>query len=913
MGEGLPWPTACTSPFAASLLLILLVTLPWSALARPATVEPTATHTACPSGCQCTAPHNGEEVDTISCAHGGLTSFPPHLPASLTSLDLGWNRITETGNLSSVDELQFLDLSNNALTALRAGSLDHVLKLTALDLSANAIESVEGRVFGSLAAMDTVSLAYNQLTSLNGEMLFGLLTVKVLNLTGNMIQEVSNQTFFYLHQLEILDLSHNSLEYLPQDAFQGLESVRTILLHHNHLVSISGAFSGLNSLVVLDVSHNALNVLESHTFGSLCHLSELKMSFNNITELSPTFCGNTTSVKRIDLRGNPIKQLEGGWFQHSPALQVLDLSQMPSLQSIAFDAFEGAHSLTTLNLSHNSQLSFLHPQLLAPLTELVELDLRSDNLQALSHITFHSNPHLARLFLSNNPWQCGCGLAWLKRESQGNDSVVVDSTQVQCQLQSNLSTVPISQVSQEMMQCNNVSLVNVTGVVSAKIGSRVVLRCDYEADETGVLTWTTPRGRTFHYHPFHPEATAHLVDEEQAENLSSEYHKQHSWHWEGGYDADLQYHPDHIVLLSDGSLYVDFVLRNDAGPYVCRIHNSNHNASAAITLHLDYEVLFNTKIMSLVAGMGCAASFFTLNTVYSTIMWCARKLVNKRRRERINKLLVNLDDYRTSQIMRIRTNYSFQLGRIRDHYNMQSARLKDNYTMQVRRVRQGYSNQVDRIRDNYHIRLSHLKDYSSHQIHQIREVTNGQIVRIRDYGSLQMERLRETYKLQQQHVIKVLEAMNLENCRTVVETECMRTESMIFDVNLPDLEDVDTTSSEEVYSQLSQSESLYVTALNSDNSSSLDTVQAGPHVHPVPPESLIIEVPPHTPPLSVTPPVQNLPTDSCSFSGECGNDAYSSSAEDIVNKRDTKTSNESDTSPEATNVEVSVDIRETVL
>jgi len=54
-------------------------------------------------------------------------------------------------------------------------------------------------------------------------------------------------------------------------------------------------------------------------------------------------------------------------------------------------------------------------------------------------------------------------------------------------------------------------------------------------------------------------------------------------------------------------------------------------------------------------------------------------------------------------------------------------------------------------------------------------------MRIREYGSSQMERLREQYKIQQQHLVKLLEIMDIGNCLTVIEAECLHTESMIFD------------------------------------------------------------------------------------------------------------------------------------
>ena len=45
-----------------------------------------------------------------------------------------------------------------------------------------------------------------------------------------------------------------------------------------------------------------------------------------------------------------------------------------------------------------------------------------------------------------------------------------------------------------------------------------------------------------------------------------------------------------MELQADGSLSVTFVLRNDAGPYTCRLHNAHHASTASITLYLDYQV-----------------------------------------------------------------------------------------------------------------------------------------------------------------------------------------------------------------------------------------------------------------------------------------------------------------------------------
>ena len=66
----------------------------------------------------------------------------------------------------------------------------------------------------------------------------------------------------------------------------------------------------------------------------------------------------------------------------------------------------------------------------------------------------------------------------------------------------------------------------------------------------------------------------------------------------------------------------------------------------------------------------------------------------------------------------------------------------------------------------------------------MRENYNSQVCKIREYGQLQLSRLREQYKTQQQYLLKLLELIDVGNCITVIEAECLKTESVIFDADI---------------------------------------------------------------------------------------------------------------------------------
>lgn len=538
------------------------------------------------------------------------------------------------------------------------------------------------------------------------------------------------------------------------------------------------------------------------------------MANNSIQEINDYFLKGLYKLQDFSLDQNEISSINQPVFENT-SLVKLSLASMPSLRNISHNAFIGLSGLVYLNISNNPNLSFLQPNLFAPLTSLQVLDVSSSGLTHLSQITFHENKNLHQIYLQNNPLSCSCTNAWLAAEVSNNDTKFVNTDSLYC-----LSHDAVHRdISNASLNCQEVFIHNISFRTFSKLGSQILFKCQHQADNPEIVKWTTPTGKTFYQHHFHPDASQHLLSPEDIQ-LDSEFHKRHYWHHTSSYHSDLSSYEKRVMVLSDGSLYIDYMLRSDAGPYKCQVSNAVYNHSVSVNLYVDCTISSDVKIFGCIAGLICAVSFFTLNLTYVIISWIARRLVNKRRREIIRQMLENLNVYKSMQIARIYENYTHQLNRVRNQYHVQCNRLHRNYNLQVTRMKRGCSNQVERVRENYNSKLTQLRDYSSSQIMQIRERANNQIVRIRDYGSTQLEKLRETYKLQQQHVLKLLDTMNLENCRNVVETECMRAESMMYDIDL--LGDDDRTDS-----PTSAGDSEYSTAASSPSSSLEDHHDVG--------------------------------------------------------------------------------------
>ncbi|GFN81650.1 leucine-rich repeat neuronal protein 1-like [Plakobranchus ocellatus] len=778
--------------------VVLALVLWCTVLPRPAASRETLLYRLdCPASCVCerasllpeqvTTNASNLGVISMNCSARGLRQYDIHISVhNITSEDD--SGLNETFGAYLEPRLKFLDLRHNNLASVaanmfmgeEASQIEAVVSVDTLDASHNSLRNIPNGSFDTYANLHTLHLSHNIIEKLADGAFKGLESLTKLDLSDNIISDISNSAFASLVNLHTLDLSHNRLQIVGN--LHALSSLKYLYLENNRISPVNGEVFTLlppmPHLEYLDLSSNPLLTTDASMFKGLPHLVTLKISNCSIALLNNTFLEGLSHLRNLRLDGNEITSISYPVFQNT-SLKFLSITSTPSLVNISHNAFSGLSQLVFLNLSHNSEFEFVHPNLMSPLTALEKVDLSHCSITLLSQITFHFNLALKRIYLGSNPLTCSCVNAWLAEEiNAGNTSRVKDVSACV-----NSTSGQAQSIITDSFLCQDIILLNTTSKVFAHLGGQILLKCSHNSDQSGLITWRTPRGRSFSQHPYHPDATSHLLTQQDVQPGAA-YHKGHYWHGSNSYHSHLSDEKDRVLILADGSLYIDYMLRSDTGPYVCEISNSRYNKSTTVVLYLDCKISGEIKIFAIIVGFLCALGFFTLNIIYVIISWIARRLVNKRRREIIRQMLENMNAYKSTQITRIQENYTYQLGRVRNQYHMQRDRLHRNYTQQVTKMKRGCSNQVEKVRENYTSRLAHLREYSSNQILQIRERANNQIVRIRDYGTSQLEKLRETYKLQHLHVMKLLDTMNLDNCRHIVETECMRAESMMFDVDL---------------------------------------------------------------------------------------------------------------------------------
>ncbi len=154
-----------------------------------------------------------------------------------------------------------LNLSDQSITALKAGDFDGLSALRSLSLAKNTLSTLPTDIFSGLAALVQLDLGSNQLSILPDEVFSGLSAMSRLNLSYNSLDSLPANTFSGLASLTGLDLGNNQLSSLPAEIFSGLSSLNWLSLSSNQLSSLpDGLFFGLSALKSLYLGDNTVDL-----------------------------------------------------------------------------------------------------------------------------------------------------------------------------------------------------------------------------------------------------------------------------------------------------------------------------------------------------------------------------------------------------------------------------------------------------------------------------------------------------------------------------------------------------------------------------------------------------------------------------------------------------------------------------
>lgn len=611
-----------------------------------------------------------------------------------------------------------------------------------------------------------------------------------LNLTG--IRHSDADAFFHsfahLASLRHLVFTDCHLGSIRSGLFEGLGNLLELSIVDCDLGGFvpKEAFRSMKSLQVLVIDGTAVAHLHEEAFLGLLRLTSMTLTSTLLQSLPAGFVAHMPALKVLDLSQNPFVTFNRSQFSSATSLlEKLVLTGLPHLVAVHGEAFSPLPNLRVLHLSDNPLLEHINPMAFGDrATTLQEINLSNNALSTIYWTC--QTPYLTHLDLHGNNWHCDCGISWLRdiRVALANVTPTPE-----CSHPNDLRGKPLLEAADGAANCTAASALTRKEPVDVRPGSSALLECQVTGNPRPNMRWITPQLMVLHWYPDVEEDVGDDGDHSPLPKVPIERYHPASHDRMGNPLAEEQH--SHVQVLRNGNLFVTKANSADAGPYWCVADNSLGSANSSVALRLDYDILSQVKVVSVLVGLASAVAFMLamllvqlLNTVLDRWGWecccCTRCGALPPKARRFKAVFEGVEQYKTQQLDRLRDNYQQQMQKVKDNGAQQMEWLRDSYSSQVEKLRdlRDYgTHQLDRIRDQYYDQVRRVRDYTASQMNRVRENYIFQRNRIRKFSAHQLVRLRENYKLQQMHLNKILENLNIESCRTVAG---QRSESVVF-------------------------------------------------------------------------------------------------------------------------------------
>ncbi|XP_034075455.1 vasorin b [Gymnodraco acuticeps] len=279
---------------------------------------------------------------------------------------------------------------------------------------------------GMPSQTQSLYLFANGIESFTSEDFDGLENLEMLDLSQNKLTELTDRVFEPLTSLRNLDLSSNQITHISEECFQGMVLLERLYLYSNHIETIHpAAFNGLEHLLELKLQGNQLTSLPAL---SMPRLLLLDLRFNVLSTLGPSDL-QTPNLESLKLGGVGLTSLDKNLLSSLKNLHELDISEN-KLESFP-SALKETQGLIHLSLAGNP-IGPLKVQDLQNLGELQELDISSLSLQGLPEEFPQLLPHLKKLIVAENPFNCLCTIAWFPRWLRAQSITLERTEETRC-------------------------------------------------------------------------------------------------------------------------------------------------------------------------------------------------------------------------------------------------------------------------------------------------------------------------------------------------------------------------------------------------------------------------------------------------------------------------------------------------
>ncbi|KAI5620185.1 toll-like receptor 22, partial [Silurus asotus] len=344
----------------------------------------------------------------VFCYKMGFRTVPSPIPRKVRYLDISFNLISniKVEDFEDLWNLRYLNLSNSNVSWIQDGTSEHFPNLINFNLANNKLKRVSEGLLNGLVNLQVLRLDGNRIESIDTFAFDSLQKIKVLNLSKNNLQQIANVKPVLLSTgLEELFIGKNNLEvFTSSDLSRTALSLKKIVFSHNPLTKFEISENIFPNLTFLDISHCGQNrrMLWNITDKSFLNsVTALNLTAVQIPEESiTTVLHNTSWDSLIKLRISELKWIKAETLtQYAclPGLKVLRLHRN-KISNVTAQMLAPCSNLTELDFGDNeiSQISALKE-----LTQLRVLHLQINKLTKVEN-AFRDLPMLEFLDLSRN-------------------------------------------------------------------------------------------------------------------------------------------------------------------------------------------------------------------------------------------------------------------------------------------------------------------------------------------------------------------------------------------------------------------------------------------------------------------------------------------------------------------------------
>ena len=277
--------------------------------------------------------HSLKYLDRVDASRNNLSDYKMSILPKISSLNLGFNKLTKMPSSLNARFLKELVLSNNQITKI-SSDIQFLESLTFLDLSFNQISELPSE-FGTLVTLETLYLNNNLITS-EGCKLGELFSLKMIDLSGNKLNKLPDVTFLasivklYLNNNQISKIS-KKISYLPK--------LKEISLRGNKLKTLPKEIENNVCLQLLDLddnlfthqeifSSNDISLMIKYLYGSESEKKEVISKCKKLSSIHPNTNNSTTNHNPPLANTVHLSISEVGLNRKKIQQQVNDLNKM---------------------------------------------------------------------------------------------------------------------------------------------------------------------------------------------------------------------------------------------------------------------------------------------------------------------------------------------------------------------------------------------------------------------------------------------------------------------------------------------------------------------------------------------------------------------------------------------------------